>query len=122
MNNFITQEAAASQAHSFTDIRAKWKSLADAREIAKEDIAALCIYKAMIAGEGKDGAIARIRKSFVPITNPVKLENGAYPYGSLDTALWLIKHSTFQSWLTEEEKTNLLNLSKEIKVTGKEIK
>jgi len=106
---------------SITDIRAQWKALAASREITREDIAALCIYRSMYTGEGKEGAISRLQKSFKPISNLVKLENGAYPYGALDTALWLAKKSTLVSWLTEEERTELLSIAKEIKIKGKEI-
>lgn len=108
-------------ARSFTDVRAKWKSLADSREITKEDIVALCIYRSMIHGEGKDGAISRLRKSFHPVTNPVKLENGAAPYLQLDLALFLSRRSVFVSWLTEDEKNKLIAIAKEIKIRGKDI-
>lgn len=114
-------EVTTSSAQSYTDIRAKWKALSAAREITKEDIAALCIYRSMFKGEGKEGAISRLRKSFIPISNLVKLENGAYPFGALDSALWLAKNSTLVSWLTEDEKKELLALAKEIKIKGKEI-
>lgn len=103
------------------DIRQQWKALAQKREINREDIAALCIYRALVKEQGKEGAIFRLHKSFKPITNLVKLENGAYPYGALDIALWMIKRSTFITWLDEEEKEKLLALAKEIKIKGKEI-
>jgi len=103
------------------DIRQQWKALAAERKITREDIAALCIYRALVKEQGKNGAISRLQKSFKPITNPVKLENGAYPYGSLESALWAIKNSTLITWLDEEEKQQLLSYAKEIKVHGKEI-
>ena len=113
-------EAQASQKVS-TDTRPKWKALAAERKITYEDMAALAIYRSMVKGEGKEGAISRLHKSFKPITNTVKLENGARPYLSLYFALWLVKKSTFISWLTEEEKQEMLAIAKSIKISGKEI-
>jgi hypothetical protein len=103
------------------DIRQQWKALAEKREIKSEDIAALCIYRALVKNEGKEGAIARLRKSFNPVTNPVKIENGAAPYFALSTALWSVKYSTLLTWLDEEGKTAVVALSKEIKIKDKEI-
>lgn len=103
------------------DIRQNWKALAADRKITREDIAALCLYRALVKGQGKEGAISRLQKAFKAITNPIKLENGAYPYGALESSLWAIKHSTLVAWLDEDEKTSLLALAKEIKVKGKEI-
>jgi hypothetical protein len=104
-----------------TDIRQQWKALAAERKITREDIAALALYKSIIKGQGKEDAIARLRKSFIPITNPIKLENGAYPYGALESALWSVKYSTVYSWLQEDEKEKLVALAKEIKIKGTEI-
>lgn len=103
------------------DIRQQWKALAEKREIKSEDIAALCIYRALVKNEGKEGAISRLRKSFNPVTNPVKIENGAAPYFALSTALWSVKYSTLLVWLDEEDKAAVVALSKEIKIKGKEI-
>lgn len=108
-------------ARSYTDVRAQWKALAALRNITKEDIVALCIYRSMIHGEGKDGAISRLRKSFQPITNLVKLENGAAPFLQLDLALFLSRRSKFTTWLTEDEKNELIAIAKEIKIRGKDI-
>lgn len=129
MFNFIkkaveaTTEAtnATSEAVQPKDIRPLWKALAAERKITREDIVALCIYRSLRKGEGKEGAISRLQKSFKPITNLVKLENGAYPYGSLESALWRLKNCTFMSWLSESEKQEILSLAKEIKIKGKEI-
>lgn len=103
------------------DIRQQWKALAEKREIKSEDIAALCIYRALVKNEGKEGAILRLRKSFNPVTNPVKIENGAAPYFSLSTALWAVKYSTVLTWLDETEKQSLIAIAKEIKIKDKEI-
>lgn len=118
-----TQEAPASTTQeTFKDIRPQWKALAQERKITREDIATLCIYRSLIKGEGKEGAISRLRKAFRPITNPVKLENGAHPYGALRSALWMTKHSTFVTWLDDEPRQALLALAKDIKVVVGDIK
>lgn len=85
------------------DIRQNWKALASDRKIKSEDIAALCIYRALVKEQGIEGALSRLHKSFKPITNPVKLANGADPTLSLKNALWSTKYSAFKEWLTEEE-------------------
>lgn len=126
MFNFMKKadEAAAttSTQPAFKDVRPQWKALANERKLDSADMAALCIYRSMIKGEGKEGAISRLRKSFKPITNPIKLENGAYPFGSLASALWRIKYSTFIGWLDVDTQTALLAIAKDINAMGKEIK
>jgi len=103
------------------DIRQNWKALAAERKITREDIAALNLYRTLIKEQGKEEAISRLRKSFKPITNSIKLENGAYPYGSLESAIWGIKYSTFITWLEKEEQEKLIAFAKEFKVRGTEI-
>lgn len=103
------------------NISQQWKAFAKKREIKSGDIAALCIYRALAENEGKEGAIRRLRKSFSPITNPVKIENGAAPYFALSTALWSVKYSILLTWLDEKDKNEIVSLSKEIKIKGKEI-
>lgn len=100
------------------DIRPQWKALAAAREITKEDIAALCVYRALRKEQVPEGAKSRLHKSFKPITNKVKLENGAYPYGSLETALNSIKYSNFAKWLDEDELKQMLDAVKTTKNAG----
>lgn len=104
-----------------TDIRQLWKALAAERKITREDIAALSLYRVLIKEQGKEEAIAKLRKSFIPISNPAKINNGAYPYGALESALWSVKHSNVYSWLQEDEKEKLVALAKEIKIKGSEI-
>ncbi len=121
-----TQEATASTTQvAFKDIRPQWKTLANERKITKSDIAALCIYRSLVKGEGKEGAISRLQKAFKPITNPVKIENGAYPYGSLESALWSIKYSNFIEFLDggldDGIKAQMIAMSKEIKIKRNEI-
>lgn len=103
------------------DIRQNWKALAADRNTKCEDIAALCLYRALAKEQGKEGAIYRLRKSFNPITNSVKLENGAEPYFALSTALRLLKYSTVFSWFPESEKQAILDLAREIKIQDREI-
>lgn len=98
------------------DIRQQWKALAAERKIKSEDIAALCIYRALVKNEGKEGAIARLRKSFNPVTNTIKIQNGAAPYYALSVSLWRVKHSSLFSWLSDEEKETLVAISRDIKV------
>ena len=108
-------EAQTEQAQkSFTDIRAKWKALSADRKITKEDVAALCIYRSLIAGEGKEGAISRLKKAFKPITNPVKLENGMDPYGAMKSAIWGVKYCTVLTWLTPSEAAATLAIAREL--------
>jgi len=96
------------------DIRPQWKKLSADKKIQASDMAALCIYRSYVKGEGKEGAISRLKKSFYPITNTVKLENGAAPNGALLSALWTIRNSTFISWLPETDAKYLIEIGKEI--------
>ena len=101
------------------DIRQQWKALAADRNINSRDMAALAIYRSLKKGEGKEGAISRLRKSFKPVTNTVCLENGAAPYHALYLALWGIKYSAnLIKWLDEEDAQAILSLVKEIKIKG----
>jgi hypothetical protein len=103
------------------DIRQNWKALAAEHKVTREDIAALCIYRALVKNQGKEGAISRLRKSFIPVTNPIKLQNGAAPYHALSVALWCVKYSAVYAWLDETEKQVLFELAKEIKIKDREI-
>ena len=109
------------------NISTQWKALASARKITTKDVAALCVYRALLKspdedgtrtaimqGYGKDGAIARLRKAFKPITNDTKLANGAEPFGSMMTALRMVKYSEVYKWLDEEDQKKLYDLSIEI--------
>jgi len=114
-----TQEASASTTQStFKDIRQQWKALASERKITKEDIAALCIYRAMVRDEVPVGAKSRLRRAFNPITNKTKLENGARPYGSLESAVNSIKYSTFATWLDKNELAALLEAARTTRSAG----
>ena len=114
-----TQEAPASTTQAtFKDIRPLWKALAKERKITKEDIAALCIYRAMVKGEVPEGAKTRLQRAFKPITNTTKLENGADPQGALKSAVYSIKYSKFAEWLSKDELAALLEAAKKTKDAG----
>ena len=109
------------------DIRQQWKALAAERKVTTQDIAALCVYRsvlktpdedgvrtAIMQGYGKEGATKRLLKAFRPITNHVKLSNGSQPFGSMVTALRMVKHSEVYKWLDEEDQKKVYDLSIEI--------
>jgi hypothetical protein len=97
------------------DIRQQWKALASTRKITTKDIAALCVYRALLKmPDSKPLAITRLNKSFKPISNPVKIVNGADPHGALLSALRMTKYSSVYSWLDEEDAKKLYDLSIEI--------
>jgi hypothetical protein len=96
---------------AFTDIRPQWKALAADRKITKEDIAALCFYRSLIKGAITEDALARLRRSFKPITNLTKIENGADPIGARKDASRMVKYSTVFTWLSESEQKLLLAFS-----------
>ena len=100
------------------DIRTQWKAHAAKKEITSEDIAALCLYRTMFKEQSTDDAKNRLHKSFAPITNKLKLDNGAYPYGALETALRMIKYSNVSRWLDEEDRNKLLELVKATLIAG----
>lgn len=85
------------------DIRQQWKAHAASKKITAQDIAALCIYRALAKEQGQEGALSRLQKSFTPVTNPVKLANGQAPSAALKSALWAVGRSVMVEWLTEEE-------------------
>ena len=104
------------------DITQQWKALANKRKIKSEDIAALCIYRALVKNKGKEVAIAKLRKAFSPITNPIKLNNGAESYSALAYALRMVKYSQVLTWIdNEEDKNAIIAMSREISIRGKEI-
>jgi hypothetical protein len=120
MNNLMNlTEVVSDASKSFTDIRAKWKARAALKNIIKEDVSVLCIYRAVIAAEGKEGAIERLNKSFTPITNQNKLNNGAYPYFGVYSSLYGVRGCPVYNWLDETEKKAVLEIAKSIKATGK---
>ena len=109
------------------DIRNQWKALAAAKKITYTDVAALCVYRALnklpdpdgtrvaiMQGYGKEGAIHRLRKSFSPITNHVKLTNGSAPFGTLTTALRMLKYSQIMDWLDPDDAKAIINLGLEL--------
>lgn len=112
MFNFIKKAATAtettieisiSEKQSFKDIRPQWKILAQERKITSEDIAALCIYRAMIKGQVPELAIAKLNKAYNPITNATKLANGAEPMYARQIAINSVKYSNLAKWLSPDE-------------------
>lgn len=100
------------------DIRTQWKALAAAKEITREDIAALCLYRTLFVDKDAVEAKARLFKSFAPITNKIKLENGAIPRESLRYALNSIKYSHVLQWLDEDDRVKMLELAKATLMLG----
>lgn len=116
---------------SFKDIRQNWKQLAKDKKITKEDVAALCLYRALlktstpddtaraiIIGNGKEAALSRLKKSFKEVTNTIKLANGAAPYGAAESALRMVKYSTVLTWLGENEQKIMIELGRALANEG----
>ena len=99
---------------TYQDIRPQWKALAAKKELTSSDMAALAIYKSLVKGGGKEGAISRLKKSFRPITSPTKLANGADPHLAVTSSLRGIKYSNIAGWLTPAELKVLNDLAQEI--------
>jgi len=95
-----------------TDIRAQWKALAAKKEITKEDMAALCLYRSLIKDQGLEGAVSRLKKSFSPLKNQVKIDNTDHIYGTMFRAIHMAKYSHLAKWITKKELDNLLVLVK----------
>ncbi len=100
------------------DIRTQWKALAAKKNIKREDIAALCLYRTLFKEQDTPEAKSRLHKSFAPITNKIKLENGAYPYGALEAALNMIRYSTVAQWLDEEDRDKIVAFAKSTLLAG----
>ena len=96
------------------DVRPLWKELASKKGITRSDMAALCIYRSSFKGEGIEGAKFRLLKSFSPVTNTIKLANGAAPYYAMYDALMYIHCSTFIKWLGIEETKSFMKVVQEI--------
>ena len=106
------------------DIRQNWKTISSAKTITSTDVVALCIYRTLQQEESVAEALQRLKKSFTPITNSIKLANGATPHFSLRTTLagfWYLKYnnSSLTRWLPEENyeavRAMALELLKEVR-------
>jgi hypothetical protein len=97
---------------TFTDIRPQWKAKAKARTISKADMITLCAYRAARRQEGSAGAAQRLKKTFAPITNPIKRANGAEPWGALRYMDRMIDQCSLMSWLTPDERTEISAIAK----------
>lgn len=98
------------------DIRQQWKALASEKKITAIDVAALCVYRALLDTEAdaKATATALLLKAFAPVTNQIKLDNGATPRYSMLSALRLVKYSKVYEWLPEENRNDLAALALEL--------
>ena len=107
----ITEDQRAALKAERAKVRAIWKELADARTILSQDIAALCLYKSLKLGD--EETKARLHRSFSPITNQIKLQNGCTPYEALEKSLRWLKYSEFAKKLPEETQKEMEALAKE---------
>jgi hypothetical protein len=102
-----------------------WKQLAHEKKLTRYDMAFYCLSKALLeynklqlqndyntqgpSPTQKSLAIRLLQQSFTPVTKPIKLANGARPYGSLEDSLFLIKR--FLTCMTQEPKLINFNYS-----------
>ena len=108
----ITEEQRAAKKAERAAVKAIWKKLADARTISAQDIAALCLLRSLKSSDTANTR-ARLHRAFSPITNKIKLENGATPYGSLERALRWLRYSDFAKQLPEATMKEMEALAKE---------
>lgn len=103
-----------------------WLRLANNKQIIAADVAALCIYLAIrnkSESESEDDitaleisdAASRLKRAFSPITNTVKLANGADPYYSLKLALFRSKYSAFAQSLTGQQQAWIAKIAQELR-------
>ena len=132
----VTEATAEETPKAFTDIRPQWKELAGKKELTSSDMAALHIYRAIVKGEGLEGAKSRLKKAFRPITSEKKLINGAQAWGGYQAALHGISYlswrynaetrkganvkvyTTAATWLNESELKTLLEIAEQLKKEG----
>lgn len=110
--NQITEDQRAANRAEYAAVKAIWKKLADARTITCQDVAALCLYKSIKLGL-TDDTKARLHRSFKPITNQIKLQNGCTPFEALEKSLRWLKYSEFAKQLPEETQKQMEALAKE---------
>ena len=113
----ITEEQRAANRAQRIEVKAIWKKLADARTITIQDIAALCLLRSLESGDTANIKI-RLRRAFSPITNKIKLDNGAAPYGSLERALRWVYSSEFAKQLPEAIMEKIKAAAKEVLSKG----
>lgn len=90
------------------ELIAIWKQLANERKIQNYDVAAYCIIKAIFAKSNEKYEVARalLLKSFTPITNENKLNNGHAEWGGLEQALmWSFRSKLFLELDETSQKT-----------------
>lgn len=109
----ITDEQRAARKADREAVKAVWKKLADAKLISAQDIAALCLLRSLKSSDTENTKV-RLHRAFTPITNKIKLENGAVPYGSLEKSLRWIKYSEFAKQLPTDTLKEMESLAKEV--------
>jgi hypothetical protein len=108
----ITEEQRAAKKAERAAVKAIWKTLADAKKITSQDVAALCLLRSLKSND-TENTRARLLRAFKPITNKIKLENGAAPFGALELALRWLKYSEFAKQLPEDTQKQMEALAKE---------
>lgn len=108
-----------------------WKQLAAKRNLSSSDMVVWAISKAVHEEQrlkklniesqltALDLARQYLKKSFKPISKPIKLANGAYPYYALDAALWNLtrceSYKAFDSLWDEETRNKIKEIAIEIR-------
>lgn len=97
-------------------IKSLWKQLASESSFTATDIAALCLFRSMVAESPVDSAVCQLLQAFSPVTNPVKLSNGRLPYQSLVDALgsYRLSKSPLVSQQSTEDQQTFLKFAAEV--------
>ena len=97
---------------------ARWLELAKNKNITAADCATLCLYRTILksddVGQQTENAVMHLKRAFSPISNTVKLENGASKYAALKQSLALLKYSNFFLALEFPAQEKISTLAKEV--------
>ena len=106
---------------TMNNFQTAWKQLAAQRNLTSSDMAVLCLSKAARKEDPQEAleqAKYYIKKSFNPITKPIKLANGAYPYWALWNALWGIEKceafKAYSEFWSEETRNRIIDMKKNL--------
>jgi hypothetical protein len=106
---------------TMNNFQTAWKQFAAQRSLTSSDMAVLCLSKAARKEDPQEAleqAKYYLKKSFNPITKPVKLANGAYPYWALWNALWDIEKSqvfkAYSEFWTKEAREQVAAMAKKL--------
>lgn len=93
-----------------------WKQLASSKKIAKEDVLAFCIYRAINFKHtpGKQAAVELLRKAFTPVSNQTKLSNGCKRYDGLYNAIYNLRSSAFLAAMDDSDRHAIAEMVKSI--------